>query len=327
MFDVIPYCPERRKEWDAFVTQSKNGTFLFERGYMDYHADRFLDASLMVYDQRGKLFALLPANRVGESVYSHQGLTYGGLVIDAKATASKVCEAMMAINGHLRADGVTRVVYKAIPYIYDAMPADEPLYTLTEVCRARLCNRDIASVVSLANRIPFAELRHRGMKKAMRCSVTIGFSDNFAAFWRILEDNLQVKYNTKPVHTLNEMLLLRNRFPGNILLLSAFRDGQMMAGTVLYLTPRVVKTQYISASPEGKAIGALDLLFAWLFDHLTGTPEHSKAYGTCGRPQFVDLGTSALDHSSELRLPLIFQKEGFGARAVCYDTYEWELRE
>ena len=325
MFDVIPYSKEHRNEWNTFVAQSKNGTFLFDRGYMDYHADRFHDASLMVYDQRGRLFALLPANRVGESLYSHQGLTYGGLVIGAKATASNVCEFMIAINEYLRSADVTTVVYKAVPYIYDAMPADEPLYAITEVSHARLCNRDIASVISLASRIPFAELRHRGQKKAMRCGVTIGFSDDFGTFWRILVDNLQTKYGAKPVHTLNEMLLLRNQFPGNIRLLAAFRDGQMVAGSVLYVTPQVVKTQYISASSEGKAVGALDLLFAWLFDNLAEASETTETPGIGGRPQFVDLGTSALDHSTELRRPLIFQKEGFGARAVCYDTYEWNL--
>lgn len=35
--------------WDTFVKASRNGTFLHERSYMDYHSDRFDDYSLMCY--------------------------------------------------------------------------------------------------------------------------------------------------------------------------------------------------------------------------------------------------------------------------------------
>ena len=322
MMTVVAYSPERRKDWNAFVVLSKNATFLFDRDYMDYHADRFVDASLMVFDRRGRLFALFPANRVGEHVFSHQGLTYGGLVIDRQATAVNVCEAMKAVNGFLCSQGVTMVTYKAVPYIYDTLPADEPLYALTEVCHARLINRDIASVVCLTDRLPFAELRRRGQKKAQRSGVTIAYSDDLTAFWHILTDNLQAKYGAHPVHTLDEILLLHQRFPDNIRLLAAFHDGRMVAGTLLYVTPRVVKTQYISASPEGKAVGALDLLFAMLLSPQSSLLSPPTSHLS---PLFIDLGTSALDHSTELRQPLIFQKEGFGARAVCYDTYEWTL--
>ena len=43
MFDIIRYTADRELEWNDFVGQSKNATFLFYRGYMDYHADRFAD--------------------------------------------------------------------------------------------------------------------------------------------------------------------------------------------------------------------------------------------------------------------------------------------
>ena len=47
---IIPYSINRKEVWDQFVAQSKNGTFLFQRNFMDYHADRFFDCSLMIYD-------------------------------------------------------------------------------------------------------------------------------------------------------------------------------------------------------------------------------------------------------------------------------------
>ena len=312
MLDIRRYTLDKADEWNAFVAQSKNGTFLFDRRYMDYHSDRFTDCSLMVYRRR-QLWALLPANRVGETVYSHQGLTYGGLVIGSKATAAEVCEAMQAINDILHGEGVKRVVYKAVPYIYESLPADEPLYALTEVCRAQLVWRDIASVLDVDAALPLTELRRRGRRKAQNQGVTVRYSDDFAAFWQLLTDNLRTKYNASPVHTLEEMTLLRDRFPENIRLLAAFLGDEMVAGTVLYVMPCVVKTQYISASPRGKEVCALDMLFPQL---LTDMP---------GSLRYLDMGTSAMDDSTALKLPLIFQKEGFGARAVCYDTYEWNI--
>ena len=310
--EVKQYTPSQSLEWNAFLTRSKNATFLFDRRYMDYHADRFTDASLMVY-RRQRLLALLPANRVGQVLYSHQGLTYGGLVIDWKATAAEVCEAMQTINDHLHAEGVTKVVYKAIPAVYPLMPADEPLYALTEVCRARLTSRDIASVIDREAVLPLSELRRRGRRKAQHQGVSVRYSDDFATFWQLLTDNLRTKYNARPVHTLDEIILLHDRFPDNIRLYAAFLGDEMVAGTVLYVTPHVVKTQYISASPRGKEVCALDMLFPQL---LTDMP---------GKQRFLDMGTSAMDDSTALKRPLIFQKEGFGARAVCYDTYTYEL--
>lgn len=314
MFEVIPYSAGLAGEWNAFVARAKNATFLFDRRYMDYHADRFRDASLMVFDRKkGNIVALMPANRVGETLFSHQGLSFGGLLIDGKATAQAVCDMMVAANGYLRQQGFRRVIYRAMPWIYTSWPAEEPLYALSHVCKATLVSRDVASVIDLDSPLPFTELRRRGARRALRNGVNIKPSDDFEAFWTLLSDNLHAKYNATPVHSLSEINLLRSRFPDNIRLYAAFEGNTMLAGTVLYITERVVKTQYISASPRGKDLGALDLLF----DQMV----HQRPLAQ----RFLDLGTSALEHDNDLRLPLIFQKEGFGARAVCYDTYEWAL--
>ena len=60
MFEIIRYTPDKADEWNQFIAKSKNGTFLFDRHYMDYHRDRFEDHSLMFYLE-GALYALMPA--------------------------------------------------------------------------------------------------------------------------------------------------------------------------------------------------------------------------------------------------------------------------
>ena len=41
IIEVTRYTARQSAEWNEFVERSKNGTFLFHRSYMDYHADRF----------------------------------------------------------------------------------------------------------------------------------------------------------------------------------------------------------------------------------------------------------------------------------------------
>ena len=86
---ICRYTPDKAALWDEFVGRSRQGTFLFERAYMDYHQDRFADHSLMVY-RKARLFALLPANATDGVLWSHQGLTYGGLLTGPEATVEDV---------------------------------------------------------------------------------------------------------------------------------------------------------------------------------------------------------------------------------------------
>lgn len=299
-------------EWNLFVAASKNGTFLFDRRFMDYHSDRFCDHSLLVYrDQR--LYALLPANQKDDTLVSHGGLTYGGLVTDSRCSAKGVLDAFTAINEYLRQQGFRHVVYKAVPWIYHQLPAEEDLYALTSVCHARLTIRDISSAIIGDRKIRFSESRKSGIRKAHRQGLTVAESTDFAAFWQILNENLTGKYGVRPVHSVAELELLHSRFPEKIRLYMVFDGETPVGGTLLFLTPQVLHTQYISANAFGKQHGAIDLLF----DHLINNTYKDYPY--------IDFGKSTVSDSADLNEQLIFQKEGFGARAVCYDTYEYDL--
>ncbi len=312
MMTICRFTPDKAQQWDDFVRRSRQGTFLFERAYMDYHHDRFADHSLMVY-LKNRLFALLPANEADGVLWSHQGLTYGGLLTGAEATMTEVCDTFRALNEHLREEGLRKVVYKAMPWIYHRLPAEEDLYALTNVCDAHLMVRHISSTLVAGERLRFTESRRSGLRKAQRQGVMACESDDMEAFWNILNDNLQRKYGTRPVHTLSELRLLKERFPRQIRLYLAYREGIPLGGTLIFETSQVVHTQYISASPEGKACGALDALF----DHLL-----NRVYP---HVPFFDFGKSSDGDGHELNEPLIFQKEGFGGRGVCYDWYEYAL--
>lgn len=310
--EIRRYRREDKELWNYFVSKARNATFLFDRNYMDYHADRFDDNSFMFY-HKGKLKAVLPANVAGDTLYSHQGLTYGGLLLDKKATVEDVLECFDSLNSWLRENGISKVVYKALPWIYQQYPSEEDLYALTWKCKAQLISRNIASTIVIDNKLKFAESRKSGIRKALSLNIEVGESNDVDGFWHVLEDNLGNRYNAKPVHTASEMKLLMSRFPNNIRLYVAKMNGEIVGGTLIYVTPQVVHTQYISASVEGKKHGALDLLFDYIIN---------KVYANC---RYFDFGKSTEQGGAYLNEPLIFQKEGFGGRGVCYDWYQWEL--
>lgn len=312
MIEIQQYKPDCIQVWNQYVHNSKNGTFLFDRNYMDYHSERFQDFSLMIY-RNSKLYCLLPANKVDNILYSHQGLTYGGFIINSKVTVSDLIEVLDAVNYYLKEKGIVKVIYKAIPYIYHKLPAQEDLYALFRIPGCRLIARNISSTIFLSNKVKFIESRRSGIRKALKNEIRIEESDHLELFWDILNTNLENRYGVRPVHTLQEMQLLKSRFPENIVLYLAFQGERAIGGTLLYLMGHIVHTQYISASLEGKEVGALDLLF----DYLINTQ-----YATC---EYFDFGQSTENNGEYLNEALIFQKEGFGGRGVIYDIYEYEL--
>ena len=313
MIDIVRYTPDRAAEWNQFVAASKNGTFLFDRNYMDYHSDRFNDHSLMFYLEN-KLLAVIPAHIAGDTFFTHKGLTYGGLLMSQHLTIVQAMEVFRQMNAYLAAQGIRRIFYKCIPWVYHRLSAEEDLYALYHVCHAKMVARDFATCIFLHAGIRWDRVRRRGIKRAQQADITVERSDNYGPFWQVLTDNLGNKYGVKPVHTLQEIELLHSRFPDNIVLYQAVQHGQVIGGVVLYLSPQVVHAQYSSATPEGKRQGAIDLIY----DRIMHEDYNDYPYFDFGR------STEEADGSG-LNEPLVFQKEGFGGRGLCYDCYEWTL--
>ena len=299
-------------DWDAFVRASRNGTFLFERGYMDYHRDRFPDHSLLVRDPEGELVTVLPAHAAGETVGSHRGLSYGGLVVGPGMKAPLFLRAFEAVLLALRGAGFAALDYKTVPHIYHRQPAEDDRYALF-LLGAQLTRRDLLSVVNRDDRLPYQQRRARGIKKALAAGVTVQPETDFGEFWALLAATLAERFDATPVHTLAEIQSLRDRFPLNIRLHTGRRDGELLAGVVTYESDRAAHAQYIAASPVGRGLGALDLVF----DHLLNDPAAGQTY--------FDFGGSHEDGGRAINSGLIDQKEGFGARSVAHDHYRIDL--
>ena len=315
MIEIVAYSPDMAGQWDETVKRSSSGTFLHERGYMDYHADRFKDASLMAFNAKGNLVALLPANAVGDTLYSHQGLTYGGWLVDPRKVATNaMMEIWDSMLTFVREKGYKQLVYKPVPYIYHRYPCDDDLYCLFR-SGARISCVNIASAVDLREPLRFNMTSRNCANKAEKAGITIRESDDLAAFWMLLDDVLRERHDARPVHTLEEMTLLKSRLPEKIKLYGAYDvDGTLIAGSLLYLTETVVHSQYIATNEEARQTHALNLLFRQLIPKLA-----QMGYN------YFDFGTSNEDHGRVLNSGLAMQKSGMGGRGVAYTTYTLDL--
>ena len=311
MLEIVRYTPDQKQAWNDFVRRSKNGTFLLDRNYMDYHADRFTDHSLMVY-RRDKLYALLPGNIAGDTFYSHQGLTYGGFIMSDKTVAADVVQLFRLLNDQFRREGIRKVIYKPTPWIYHRQPSEEDLYAVVEVCGATV-SRGLSSTISRDYQNKWYRIRECGARHAKQLGLTVEETEDYKPFWQVLSNNLRERYGLNPVHTVEEIEMLHRRMPDHIRLVVVREGDETIGGTVLYVSDRVVHSQYIAASPKGKQVHALDLLFDVVI---------RKALAS--HPYF-DFGISTEKRGTYLNEHLIYQKEGFGGRGVCYDWYEWTL--
>jgi acetyltransferase-like isoleucine patch superfamily enzyme/CheY-like chemotaxis protein len=309
VFSVERYTASRKLEWDTFVSAAKNATFLFSRDYMDYHSDRFADHSLMIFNDQ-TLVAVLPANLDADgTLISHEGLTYGGLVVPRAAPLGDVLACFHVILHYLSQRQISKLLYKRIPGFYNTLPDDDVAYALF-LLDARLYRRDCSAAVSQADRLPFRRDRKSLIKKATSVGVRIVQETSFQPFWeRVLAPQLAARYGVKPVHTLEEITLLASRFPEQIKQFSAYCGDEIVAGTTIYETPTVAHAQYGAVTEKGRQIGAQAYLFSSLIEQYKDK-------------RFFDFGISNEEEGRALNHGLLDWKEGFGARCCAHDFYE-----
>ncbi len=308
-YEIKIYQPSQKSLWDSFVKDSKNATFLFQRDFMDYHSDRFTDHSLLIYKGE-KLVAVLPANISNSELYSHQGLSYGGLVLGKKTTFEEIFQIFKSLLIFLNEKGIEVLKLKLLPKIYHQLPSDEIDYFLFLV-KASLTRRDITSCIYNEKPLKISSSnRLRGIKKGVKNELKVREELNFKPFWsEVLEPNLKQVHNQKPVHSLEEIELLQSHFPKNIKQFNVYKNDEIVAGATIFETITVAHAQYISANEMGRQTGGLDFLFNYLLQHFS----HKK---------YFDFGISNEAQGMKVNKGLLNWKETFGGRSIVHDFYE-----
>lgn len=314
MISVERYTEDYQEQWNRFNASCKNSIFMFDRGFMDYHKDRFADHSLLFFDE-GELTAILPMSEKQGVLTSHGGLTYGGFLTGSSMKQHTMNDCFDALVSYAREKGFREIIYKAVPHIYHAQPAEEDKYALF-LNHARVVKVEASTVVNLQQPLKMPKGRKAQISRARREGVAIREltePEEFERFIALENEVLKEHHDTKAVHTGSELALLHSRFPAQIHLIGALLGEKLIAGTVLFEYEQVVHTQYMAANVLARQLGALDLAISTVLNGYQGTK------------LWLDFGISTENMGRYLNEGLISQKEGFGGRTNVYETFALDI--
>ena len=312
MLIITRYDPTLKPVWDNFLENCKNATFLFKRDFMDYHKNRFEDFSIMIYNGN-KLIALVPGNIDLNNVYSHQGLTYGGILIQSDSKFTEYLEIFSKVLRFLKKKSINSLCVKQIPTIYNFNFNDELDY-LSFVTDSKNYRKDIISVINLQSDFKIARDRINGNKRGEKNLLEVREVHDFDEFWNeLLIPNLAKKYSVNPVHSLEEIGLLKSRFKSNIRQFNVYKENKIVAGTTVFQSKIVVHVQYTASNSKKNILGSLDFLFYKLI-----TDVYSKH-------KYFDFGTSNERDGKKINQGLMYWKEGFGARSLTQNFYKFDI--
>ncbi|TJY36406.1 GNAT family N-acetyltransferase [Pontimicrobium aquaticum] len=314
MFSVEKYSESYKHLWNNFIAKSKNATFLFYRDFIEYHNDRFHDFSLLVFKDE-VLIAIFPANKDKNSVCSHQGLTYGGIILSEGITFNDTLLAYKELLKFLHKKNVKELHLKLLPKIYHTLPSDELQYLLFKT-KAQVTRTDVTSVIEAKYKLPIqSSNRKRGLKKALSQNLEVKEVDDFKDFWnKILIPNLKKAHQVVPVHSLSEITQLKSNFQKHIRQFNVYNNDKIVAGATVFDTKHVAHVQYISANADKQKLGSLDFLFDYLINNIFKTKK------------YFDFGISNINQGQQINEGLLSWKESFGARTIVHEFYRVETK-
>lgn len=328
-YKIIRFQEAHTRQWDEFVASAKNSSFLFMRGFMNYHACRFRDCSWLAF-KKNKLVALLPANLDNEGIlHSHQGLTYGGWILPpAHIDGTDLLYIFEAAIRQWRELGIKALDYKPLPHIYASSPSQEDIYALFRL-GAEISEVNLSMAIDLENLRNIArmkgvsfndavtsgynKLRRRALAKTDASSFHIHESCNASEMISLVSNCLQERHNAHPVHSAEELQLLHDRFPENIHFHYLRYNDELQAAVCIFDTGTVAHAQYIATTPLARELNLLTPLF------------HHLICDTYASRRYFDFGTSNENHGLVLNNGLLRQKASFGAGGVAYMRYRLSL--
>lgn len=311
------YRPEDAASWDEFCRSCWQATFLHSRRFLSYHGTRFNDQSLILLDDDERFIGLFPAAQdpsCPEQIVSHPGITYGGLLHQGKLRGQEMINALEIISQFYRTCGYSTLLYKAVPNIYHQLPAQDDLYALFRA-KAERVRVDLSCGIDLTQPQIKSKRRLRALKKADKSGliVTSG-NEHISSLWPVIVGNLASKHHASPVHSLEEMQLLGERFPEEINCIAGYLDGTIVAGLILFDSAMVSHAQYIAASPRGHNICALDKIFQQAIIRAESLHKH-----------WFDFGISNEQQGQLLNQGLYRFKSEFGGGGIVHEFFKVAL--
>lgn len=334
MVEIVKYEKKYEDRWDAFVNkEGVNGTFLQTRRFLNYHpTGRFKDASIMIM-QGTAIVAVIPAcmyeDGKEKQFISHAGSTFGGIVVHKqKYSIKNISEVFECLEEYFRMEGYTTILLKQASNLFSKSQND--LFEYFFYKNNWECYKELSFYVDLKKSSEdiisnFSVSRRRDYKYSLKNNLIFRRLESrkeIELYYEIIKENL-LKFNQKPVHTLEELFDFKEKRLNNIVDFYGVytSDGELLAGSmVFYFDKRVFHTQYLAQKQreENKKLFVMEFLNYNLI--------------ACAKEQGYDyfsFGISTEDKGKTLNMGLALFKEGFGCELCNNVSYikKIELRE
>lgn len=254
---------------------------------MGYHSDRFDDFSLIVRKDN-EIVAVLPANRRTNYLISHQGLTYGGLITRKNLDIESVTAVVNVVLTFLKGIGFEFMEIRELPSFYQC---DLYHYVLTELMdnTANIIGANKVLAIDYSRPLSIHKTKLKHYRKNKNKGFEIKEEDNFGEFWnQVLVPRLNERHNTKPVHTLQEISLLKSRFNNHIKQFNIYLKDEILAGITIFDKGHIVKSQYGATTALGEKERALEYLFINLIHKYKAEGKSFFSMGTVMDESFPD---------------------------------------
>ena len=304
-YSIVEYSSIYKNDWDKFVEIGEINSFLFKRDFIEYHKNRFIDNSLIIYLDE-KIIAIFPANLdENKSINSHLGLSYGGILFEPKTTLEKRKQVFFVVLKYLYERKINEINLKQIPLFF----LDQIYNTkILEIIDAKLIRSDIHSYIPKLSYCKPNNDRFKYIRKASRKNFKIVQSNHFDIFWdKLLIPNLKNRHNVSPVHSIEEIILLSKNFPENIIFTGCYQNDILRAGNVIFLNDDIAHTQYISGD-ENRKDGSLDFLMHQTILKFNKTKKFS-------------FGSSSEKNGTKVNKGLLYWKDSFKSLRSSQNFY------
>ncbi len=316
LIGVEKYQEIQKNTWDKFVWDSNNGTIFHTRHFLNYHPpERFNDASL-IFKKSKKWLSVLPA-AIKEvdgkrHLISHPGSSMAGPVFQLSTSIKDTFCIVEKLLEFAQQNKIDLIKLTLPPLIYHARPGNYFDFALSEF-GFEYQKREVSSVIPLD--FPekdtlsiFSSESRRAVRKAIKLGVTFSESDDFETFYEMLNQNLNLRHNVQPTHSLEELMDLKQKFPDKIKLYAAMANDEMVSGLVVFdCNDRVALAFYISHNEERQEFRGVNFVF---YEFI------KKAISK--QVKYLDFGIFTVNMKPNWGLARF--KESFGALGVFRDT-------
>jgi len=309
---VKKFINENTTIWDNFINSSNNGALFHYRSFLNYHENiQFEDHSLLFYKD-DKLIAILPAAIKEDYFISHPGISFASFIYQDKLSFIDSNDIVVQFLHY-----VSQLDYKHIRITLSPSCYSNAVSDYIEFCLYsngfEYQKIELSNIVELGENFEdlyntYKSSSRQAHRKAERSDISVKQSDNFDEFYDILCNNLALRHNVFPTHTLSELKKLKKLFPKKINLFSAELDGEIIGGVINFIcNQNTVLAFYISHKSDFQNFRPLNIIFSNIFQW--AITNHYKYY---------DFGLVTVN--GEPNLSLARFKESFGATGTFRKT-------